>query len=68
MANTLVISQDLNACQSVSMIVIEAKKALISIKYCNLRSNGSSCNVSKVLLIALVYSSADWVKTNCEKC
>ena len=57
MADTLVISQALNACQSARMMVIEEDEALISIKYCNLSSNGLSCSVSKVVPIALVYSS-----------
>ena len=40
------------------MVVIEANKALILVKYYNLSSNGSSCKVSKVVSIALVYLSA----------
>ena len=58
MVGSLVISQTLNAFQSVRMMVIEVDEALISVKYCSLSSNGSSCSVSKVVLIVLVYSSA----------
>ena len=57
MAGALVISRALNACQSARTMVIEADEALISVKYCNLSSNGSSCSVSKDVPIVLVYLS-----------
>ena len=57
MVSALVISGALNACQSTRMIVIEANEALISVNYYSLSSNGSSCSVSKVVPIVLVYSS-----------
>lgn len=58
MAGALVMSRALNACQLARMMVIEAAKFLISAKCYSLSSNGSSCSVSKVVPIALVYSSA----------
>lgn len=59
MAGVLVMSQDLNTCQSSRMMVIEEDEALIYVKYCNLSSNGSSCSVSKVVSIVLLYSLVD---------
>ena len=58
MVGELVMSRDLKNFQSDRRIVIEENEALIYVKYCRLSSNGSSCIVSKVVLIVLLYFSA----------
>ena len=51
----LVISWALKACQSARTITIEVVEALISIKYCNFNSKGSSCTVASVVSMVVVY-------------
>ena len=64
MERVLVMNQDLKAFQSAKTMVMEVANALISIKCCSSSSNGSSCSISKVVLIMLLYLSA-WLFSRC---
>ena len=55
MARALAMSQSLKAFRLAKKMVMEAVKALISVKYCNLSSNGSSCSISKFVPIMVLY-------------
>ena len=62
MACTFVMRRALNVCQSTKTIIMEAKDALISVRYCSLSSSSSSCNDSNDVPIVDVYSSV-WLRS-----